>query len=76
MMTFTQVNARIKKNLMVQLLVLSLKEYLVECASVCNKTEVILKPCSRTHSSSTHNKTFLQNHHADIFCFMQDFDAM
>ena len=76
MMAFTQVNARLKNFLMVLFLISYLKECLVQYASVCNKGEVMLKPCSRTHSSSTHNKTFLQNHHADIFCFMQDFGAM
>ena len=41
-MTFTQLNARLKNFLRGWLLVLSLKEGLVECATVCVKSEVIL----------------------------------
>ena len=39
---FTQVTARFKNFLVGWLLVLSLKEGLVECATVCVKSEVIL----------------------------------
>ena len=42
MTTFTQLNARLKDFLNVWLLVLSLKEFLVECATLCVKSEVIL----------------------------------
>ena len=41
--TFTQLTARPKYFLRGWLLVLSLKEGLVECATVCVKSEVILK---------------------------------
>ena len=41
--TFTQLTARLKNFLMGWLLVLSLKECLVECATVCVKSVVILK---------------------------------
>ena len=41
-MTFTQVNARLKNFLMDWLLVLGLKEGMVECATVCVKNWVIL----------------------------------
>ena len=40
--TFTQLTARLKNFLRGWLLVLSLKEGLVECATVCVKSEVIL----------------------------------
>ena len=40
--TFTQVTATLKNFLMGLLLVLGLKEGLVECATVCIKSEVIL----------------------------------
>ena len=42
MTTFTQLTARLKNFLMGWLLVLGLKESLVECATVCVKSEVIL----------------------------------
>ena len=42
MTTFTQLNARLKKFLMGWLLVLGLKECLVECATLCVKSEVML----------------------------------
>ena len=42
MTTFTQLNARLKNFLRGWLLVLGLKEYLVECATLCIKSEVIL----------------------------------
>ena len=41
-MTFTQLTARLKNFLMGWLLVLGLTEGLVECATVCLKSEVIL----------------------------------
>ena len=41
-MTFTQLTARLKNFLRGWLLVLDLKESLVECATVCVKSEVIL----------------------------------
>ena len=41
-MTFTQLNARLKNFLMGWLLALGLKECLVECATLCVKSEVIL----------------------------------
>ena len=41
-MTFTQVTARLKNFLVGWLLVLGLKEGLVECATVCLKSWVIL----------------------------------
>ena len=40
--TFTQLNARLKNFLMGWLLVLGLKECLVECATLCVKSEVML----------------------------------
>ena len=42
MTTFTQLNARLKNFLRDWLLVLGLKECLVECATLCVKSEVIL----------------------------------
>ena len=42
MTTFTQLTARLKNFLMGWLLVLSLNDGLVECATVCVKSEVIL----------------------------------
>ena len=42
MTTFTQLTARLKNFLRVWLLVLGLKEGLVECATVCIKSKVIL----------------------------------
>ena len=42
MTTFTQLNARLKNFLMGWLLVLGLKACLVECATLCVKSEVIL----------------------------------
>ena len=42
-MTFTQLTARLKNFLSGWLLVLGLKEGLVKCATVCVKSEVILK---------------------------------
>ena len=42
-MTFTQLNARLENFLNGWLLVLVLKECLVECATSCVKSEVILK---------------------------------
>ena len=47
-MTFTQHNARLKNFLNGWLLVLGLKESLVECATVCVKSEVILIPSMKT----------------------------
>ena len=41
--TFTKLNVRLKKYLRDWLLVLDLKECLVECATLCVKSEVILK---------------------------------
>jgi hypothetical protein len=41
-MTFTQLTASLKNFLMGWLLVLGLKESLVECATVCVKSEVML----------------------------------
>jgi hypothetical protein len=41
-MTFTQLSARLKNFLRGLLLVLALKECLVECATLCVKSEVIL----------------------------------
>ena len=41
-MTFTQLNARLKNFLRGWLFVLCLKECLVECATLCAKSEVIL----------------------------------
>ena len=41
-MTFTQLIAKFKNFLMSWLLVLRLKESLLECATVCGKSEVIL----------------------------------
>jgi hypothetical protein len=41
--TFTQLTARLKNFLRGWLLVFGLKEGLVECATVCVKSEVILK---------------------------------
>jgi hypothetical protein len=43
-MTFTQMTVRLKNFLMGWLLILGLKEGLVECATVCVKSEVILRP--------------------------------
>ena len=43
--TFTQLTARLKNFLMGWLLVLGLKEGLVECATVCVKSEVTLLCC-------------------------------
>ena len=42
-MTFTQLAARHKNFLMEWLLVLGLKESLVECATLCVKSEVMLR---------------------------------
>jgi hypothetical protein len=42
-MTFTQLTARLKDFLTGWLLVLGLNEGLVECGTVCDKIEVILK---------------------------------
>ena len=42
MTTFTQLNARLKNFLMGRLLVLGIKECLVECATLCVKSEVML----------------------------------
>ena len=42
MTTFTEVNARLKNFLMGWLMVLGLKECLVECATLCVKSEVML----------------------------------
>ena len=42
-MTFTQLTARLKNFLRGWLLALGIKEDLVECATVCVKSEVILK---------------------------------
>ena len=44
LMTFTQQTARLKNFSVDRLLVLGLKEGLVECATVCVKSEVILQP--------------------------------
>ena len=41
-MTFTQLNARLKNFLMGWLLVIGLKESLLECLTVCVKSDVIL----------------------------------
>ena len=43
MTTFTQLNVRLKNFLKGWLLVLGLKECLVECATLCVKSEVMLK---------------------------------
>ena len=48
--TFTQLNARLKNFLRSWLLVLGLKECLVECATLCVKSEVILNYICRSHS--------------------------
>ena len=41
-MTFTQLNARLKNILMGWLLLLGLKECMVECVTLCVKSEVML----------------------------------
>ena len=50
-MTFTQLTARLRNFLMGWLLILGLKKGLVECATVCFKSEVILVctvcPCGK-----------------------------
>ena len=48
MTTFTQLNARLKNFLRGCLLVLDLKECLVECATLCVKSEVILMHTAKT----------------------------
>ena len=51
--TFTQLNARLKKNFSWGwLLVLGLKECLVECATLCVKSEVILAHMYGTHQGT------------------------
>ena len=66
-MTFTQLNARLKNFLNSWLLVLGLKECLVECATSCAKSEVILlwltdsrMSASDTDLSVTNNVFFLK----------------
>ena len=58
--TFTQLTARLKNFLRGWLLVLSLKEGLVECATVCVKSEVILMCTlqSRTGPVQGQNRVF------------------
>ena len=46
--TFTQLTTRLRNFLMGWLLVLGLKKGLVECATVCVKSEVILNACVHT----------------------------
>ena len=59
--TFTQLTARLKNFLMGWLLVLSLKEGLLECATVFIKSQVILSCmvlCKPTYSSLTFKFSF------------------
>ena len=61
--TFTQLTARLKNFLSGWLLILGLKEGLVECATVCVKSEVILTTVchciNRFFLNSIKNETFL-----------------
>ena len=53
---FTQVTTRLKNFLMGWLLVLGLKEGLVECATVCVKSEVILGDISLQNKAASKKK--------------------
>ena len=58
--TFTQLTARLENFLRGWLLILGLKEGLVECATVCVKSEVMLtflNACSRSSPKQFHEKT-------------------
>ena len=61
--TFTQLNARLKNFLRGWLLVLSLKEGLVECATVCVKSEVILSHTVPMCFQMTVQQKFRLDHH-------------
>ena len=58
MTTFTQLTERLKNFLMGWLLVLGLKESVVECATVCVKSEVILTYNTTTINTATITKNF------------------
>ena len=65
-MTFTQMAARLKNFLMGWLLVLGLKEGLVECATLCVKSEVILNVHSTLYylvSRGTSREREQEKHH-------------
>ena len=69
-MTFTQLNTRLKNFLMDWLLVLGLEEGLVECATLCAKSWVILGN-SRIENGSAignGNADYLEYFNSDIIC--------